>query len=215
VTKEGLSSSVKDLIQKDKLILRELLEFKELKAGGVIILLITFVLVVADGLIWTMEPLYTTLGLDAELVGIMLSMFVIPYILFDAPAGYLADKIGKTKTMFLGLLIAGIFLVTFSYLRDPMLLIASAFLATTGLALVRPSVDGLLTDLAEKKHKGGIVGVWDVSEDAGYVIGPILGGVIAQYYGSISVAFMAIGGILLLLVPVVLVMSKRISASVS
>ena len=209
ITSAGFASSVKDLIRKDKLVLRELVEFKDLKSGGAMILLITFVIVVADGLIWTMGPLYTTLGLDTEMVGIILSMFVLPFILFDIPFGMLADKIGKTKTMFTGLLIAGAFLIYFGQTRDSTMLIAAAFLATTGLALVRPSIDGLLTDLAESKQKGGIVGVWDVSEDLGYVIGPILGGIIAEYYQNIGFAFTGMGLILLLITPLVLLAAKK------
>jgi len=209
IPKEGLTSSIKDLIKKDKLIFRELIEFKELRGPGAIILILTFILVTADGLIWTMEPLFATLGLDTATVGLILAMFVVPFILFDVPAGYLADKIGKTKVMFIGLIIAGIFLISFGSTREPNLLLIFAFIATTGLALVRPSVDGLLTDLAEQKHKGGIVGVWDVSEDLGYVIGPILGGIIAEYYQNIGVAFTAMGAILLLMAPLALLTSKR------
>lgn len=202
-------SKTKDLILKDRLVFRELLDFKEFKATGLIILTITFVIVVADGLIWTMEPLYKTLGLDYETLGIILSMFVIPYILFDIPAGILADKIGKTKIITIGLLLAGASLIVFGYSIEPIMLLISAFLAATGLACVRPSVGGLLTDLAEKKQKGGIVGVWDISEDLGYVIGPILGGIISQYYSNVGMAFIVMGGLLLLLVPITLLVSKR------
>jgi MFS family permease len=209
ITYNGLRSSVRDLLQKDKLILRELTEFKELRNGGAIILIMTFVLVVTDGLIWTMEPLYFTLGFQPEMLGLLMAMFVVPFVLFSVPAGFIADKIGKTRTMFIGLLLAGSFMITFGVTREPTLLFSSAFLATTGLAFVRPAVDGLLTDLAEKKHKGGIVGVWDVSEDLGYIVGPILGGIVASIYKDIGFAFIVMGGILLLMTPLVLWTSRH------
>ncbi len=195
---EGLASSVRDLIRKDRLVFRELLEFKQLSSGGGVILILTFILVVTDGLIWTMEPLYTTLGLDSAMVGLILAMFVLPFILFDIPAGILADRYGKARIMVVGLTLAGIFMILFGLVREPLHLLITAFMATTGLALVRPSIDGLLTDLAEKKQKGGIVGVWDVSEDLGYVIGPIMGGLIGSYYGDIGFAFTLMGVVLLL-----------------
>lgn len=209
VRTEKLGSILQKFRQEGHLFLSGLSDFRELRSTGLMILFLTFFLMVVDGLIWTMEPLYTTLGLEPEMAGIILSMFVLPYILFNVPAGVLADKLGKTKIMSFGLLVAGVSLIVFGHSRTPLLLIVSAFIATVGLAFVRPSIGGLLTDLAERKQKGGIVGVWDIAEDAGYIIGPVLGGLIAEYYGNVGAAFTGMGILVLLLVPFVLWTTKK------
>ncbi|MBN2251382.1 MAG: MFS transporter [Candidatus Altiarchaeota archaeon] len=197
--------SVKELLQKDKLVLRELVDFKSLHFAGFIVFLVTFVLTFTDGWIWTLEPLYTTLGIDSVTVGLILSMFVLPFIIFEAPAGYLADRHGKQKMLTAGLILSGVFFIIFGLSgKTPILLLSSAFIATTGLAFARPSMEGLLTDLAEEKQKGGIVGVWDVSEDMGYIIGPILGGLIAEFYRDITIPFIFLGCLILLLIPPVI-----------
>jgi len=97
---------------------------------------------------------------------------------------YTIERIGKYRTLTFGLVVAGIFLIKFGVSNDPTVMFASAFLATTGLAITRPSIEGLLTDISRHKERGKIVGVWDVSEDVGYVIGPLVAGIVTEYFHS-------------------------------
>ncbi|MFH1054762.1 MAG: MFS transporter [Candidatus Altiarchaeota archaeon] len=203
-----LIASLKDAIHEDKVYLRSLTDFRDLHYSGAAILFTTFITVFIDGVIWTLEPLYTTLGLDVETVGIILVMFVIPFVLFEVPAGMAADRIGKVKMFILGMAVAGAFLIIFGSTKDPDILMISAFIATTGLALSRPAIDGFLTDISSDKERGGIVGVWNVSEDAAYVASPIIGGLIAESY-SISSTFMLLGCILILSIPVTYIALKQ------
>jgi len=200
--------SVKDVIQKDRLYFKSLLDYKSLHYAGAAILLATFIIVFVDGVVWTLVPLYTTLGLDAGTVGLILSMFVLPFILFEVPAGVVADRLGKIRVFVFGLLVAGVFLVVFGSSSDSTVLLASAFLATTGLAFARPALDGFLTDISASKERGGIVGVWNVAEDAGYVAGPIVGGLLAEVFG-IGVVFVLTGVLLIVSLPVVYLAVKK------
>jgi MFS family permease len=202
VKEERLTVSIKKLVTKDRLVVREFLEFEELGVAGVAILVSTFIIVFIDGLVWTLEPLYTTLGMSTSMVGLILSMFVLPFILFEFPAGWIADRFGKVRVFIAGLVAAGTFLILFGSVRDPKMLVVYAFFATTGLAFARPALDGFLTDISAKKERGGIVGVWNVAEDAAYVASPVIGGFIAEAYG-IGATFMLIGGLLVLATPLI------------
>ena len=201
VTKEKPTFvSIKDVITKDKVFLKSLLDYKSLHYAGVAIFLSTFIIVFIDGIVWTFGPLYTTLGVETWMVGLILSMFVLPFILFEVPAGIIADKFSKITLFVIGLLLAGVFLILFGSTQNSMILIVSAFVATTGLAFARPAMEGFLTDISAKKEHGSIVGVWDVAEDSAYAISPLIGGIIANVYG-IGVTFMLLGGSLIVLVP--------------
>jgi len=129
-------------------------------------------------------------------------MFVLPFILFEVPAGMIADCFGKIRVFIAGLSVAGVFLIAFGSTQNPTLLILSAFAATTGLAFARPAIDGFLTDISASKERGGIVGVWNVAEDSAYVVSPIVGGLIAKLYG-INMTFMLVGGLLIISVPLI------------
>jgi DHA1 family multidrug resistance protein-like MFS transporter len=197
---ESAFVSIKDTIVKDRLFLKSLLDYKDLRYAGMAILFATFITVSIDGVIWAFAPLYSTLGIDTATVGLILSMFVIPFILFEVPAGVIADKFGKIKVFTIGLIIAGVFLLVFGHTENPTILLASAFIATAGLAFARPAMDGLLTDISAKKERGSIVGVWDTAEDFAYAVSPIAGGLIGQLYG-IRAVFIIAGGLLLLSIP--------------
>ncbi|VVB53681.1 Multidrug resistance protein MdtG [uncultured archaeon] len=205
-TNESPLIAVKNLIEKDKILLRSILDFKQLKSAGLLILVTTFVITSADGLIWALEPLYANRGVDSAAVGVILFMFVLPYILFNVPLGHFADKHGKKKLIVLGLFLSGVFLILFGYSGSELTMIATAFIATTGLACIRPSLGGLLTDLAQNKQKGGVVGIWDAAEDLGYIIGPLTGGIIAEFYKDISIPFVFLGIIMLALGVVTLIL---------
>ncbi len=165
-------------------------------------------MVFIDGIVWAFEPLYTTLGVSTAMVGLILSMFVVPYILFEVPAGFIADKMGKIKVFVVGLIIAGVFLVVFGSTQDPKRLFASAFLATTGLAFARPAMDGFLTDISAKKDRGSIVGVWDTAKDAAYIVSPIVGGFIGHLYG-IKMVFALTGSLLIAAIPLLYLAIRR------
>jgi len=200
---------VKSLIRKDKIFMKGLLEYTTLKSVGLVIFLLTLMFIITDGVIWTLEPLYYQQGINTETVGIILSMFVIPFIFFQLPAGFVADKFGKIKILVIGLLLAGSFLILFGLTKDIHVMISAAFIATFGLALAIPATDGLLTDVSSGKKRGSIVGVWDIAEDLGYVIGPIVGGIVAEFYKDITIPFVFLGILLLLLVlPVVFIKTK-------
>ncbi len=198
--KKGLVCGIKSVVTKDKIFMKGLLEYRALKSAGLLIFLLTLAFIVTDGVIWAIEPLYNDLGIGSETVGVILSMFVIPFVLFQIPAGILADRVGKTKVLIAGLLLAGSFFILFGLTRDVYLMMFSAFAATTGLALAIPAADGLLTDASTGKDKGCVVGVWDTAEDLGYLIGPILGGLIAEAYSDITLPFIFLGAMLLILI---------------
>ncbi|VVB53680.1 Multidrug resistance protein MdtH [uncultured archaeon] len=196
------------LLSKDGFYFRGFAEYGKLKSIGGVVFGLTFMLTFLDRAVWTFEPLYYNEGMNSYTVGLILSMFIIPYILFEIPGGFLADKYGKFKTLFLGLLVAGFSLILFGSTNSPTVLVAAAFLSTTGLALAWPSISGLLSDESDSHNRGQIVGVWNSSENLGFTLSPILGGLIAGYYQSISKVFTLVG-VLFLFACIAVVLFKR------
>ena len=184
-------------------ILKGIRDFKSLKTIGIVVLSVTFLMTCIDGMIWAFEPLFLTMNIPAETVGLILVMFVLPFALFETPAGILADKYGKKNMLVLGLLTAGLFMLLFSQEHNPDNLIILAFLSAASASLVRPSISGILADNSKEMETGGIVGVWNVSEDLGYVIGPIIAGLVAEMYKDVTIPFFAFGAILIICAPMI------------
>lgn len=182
-----------------------------LKLGRVslIVLWLTILFTTYEGLVWTLEPLFSThYSLNSFTTGVILSMFILPFIVFNIPAGMLADRFGKMRVLIPGLIAAGAFMIVFGLVEDTFLLAASAFASTVGLAFAWTSMAGLLADASSKSRKGNIVGVWNTSEELGYLVGPILGGLVAQQLG-INVPFIMVGLLMILTVLPVILLSKR------
>lgn len=190
---ERIVDGIRDLVVKDRVFLRELTDYGRLKSTGLVILLMTFLFSFYDGMVWVLEPLYyREFTSDALVGGIIMSAFVLPLIFLEAPGGWLADRFGRRKTLAAGLLAAGVFSIAFGMADDVYGLFAAAFLATTGLALAWPSMEGILTVKSDAGERGSVVGVWSTARDLGYVVGPFGGGVLAQFIG-LDMTFAALG----------------------
>jgi DHA1 family multidrug resistance protein-like MFS transporter len=185
---------IKGKLRASKQLIAEVFDFKHLKSVGLTLLFTTFLLTGYDGMVWMLEPVYGfKLGMSPLYVGLLLSAFTLPLILFQVPAGILADRYGRKKVMLFGLATAGLFTVLFGMEKNPALMIAHAFMATLGLSMAWPAVDALVAKLNEKEDAGTIVGVWSSAKDLGYVIGPILGAGIAYFLNDIGGAFISTG----------------------
>ncbi|MDD4983407.1 MAG: MFS transporter [Candidatus ainarchaeum sp.] len=181
--------------------IRDLKELKYLGSFGLLLLFYSFSFMALDNVIFLFEPLFCTsggLGLSLSLAGLLMAFFSIPGILFSYLFGLIADKIGKKKVLFAGMICIGLSLILFVSTKNIVLLFAFASLYSIGAAMFLPSLNGLIVDLSFGHQKGKIVGLWDSFTDLGYFIGPLIGGIIAEFYGlrevyiSLGVFFIAI-----------------------
>jgi MFS family permease len=189
--------AIREVMLKDKVFLREIMDYSKLKSTGLAILAMTFLFTFYDGAVWILEPLYySRFTSNAVLGGLVMSAFVVPLILFEIPGGWLADRFSRKKVLAVGMSIAGVFSIAFSLAGDIQALFATAFIATTGLALAWPSMEGILTVKSCSDDRGSILGVWSTARDLGYVVGPLGGGLLGHYFGLDRV-FMILGILLL------------------
>jgi len=198
------------LWRSEKSVAKDLRLLKSSAGGYVYSLLgITVLFTSLAGAVYALEPLfYSSYKLSPVVGGIILASFYLPAIFLGAPFGKLADRYGKKPMLLAGLLIAGISLVAFGLSTNMLMLIAFAALNSVGIILSRPALSGLVVDLAYKHRKGEFAGIWSLFSDLGFVIGPILAGVLAQF-SSIGGAFIVFGGITLLLAAVLALVRKR------
>jgi MFS family permease len=196
--RETLANGLMNLLKTDKIFRKGIRQYGQLKALGWKILAFTIILTLTDGIIWAFEPLfYKRLGLNSTNGSLILAMFIIPLIVFGVFAGKIADKYGKIKALTLGIILSGLSLIIFGISSTISALLASAFLTSLGLAFIWAAISGLITDISVNNERGSITGVWNMSMDIGYVIGPFLGGAVAEIFG-IGNAFTFMGLILLL-----------------
>ncbi len=138
-----------------------------------------FALYFAFGGVVTLLPLYVKgLGMEAFHVGMLLTIFVAMFILFQFPSGAMSDKIGRWIPTITGLAFCIISLAILPEFGTFTALAAIMALYGVGYALVFPSISALVADYTVPEERGMATGIFHALLTAGVAIGaPVMGGV--------------------------------------
>jgi len=193
-----------------KALAAELKELRRLGLFGAFLLYFSLLFAAWEAVLWTLEPLLygpDVLNIPPHLGGLLLAFFSLPGIFLAYPAGKIADKFGKRNALLLGLAITGASIILFSVSNDLLIVFASALFFSAGWVFSLPALNGLIIDLAYRRRKGEIAGIWDFFTDAGFVAGPVVGGAVAEFWG-IRQTFLAAGIVFLASAALVLAAGK-------
>ena len=141
--------------------------------------------------------LYQTLGMDWKIIGPIFSVMLIPFVIFEIPAGIIADKyLGEKEILNLGLFILIISLFLFFYIDTPTAWIWAVvlFLSRIGAALVEAMRETYFFKLVGAKDVG-YINLFRLSGPIGYIIGPILAILILSFL-PINYVFLAAAAIM-------------------
>ncbi|MEI7452288.1 MAG: MFS transporter [Candidatus Falkowbacteria bacterium] len=122
-------------------------------------------------------PIYLTqdLGISWSSLGIIFSIMLLPFIIFEIPAGIMADKIGEKKLMAVGLTILIISLVLFSVTLSDNLIIWTLilFFSRTGAALVEAMREAYFFKIVTVKHVD-LINFFRSTQPLAYIFGSLL-----------------------------------------
>ena len=147
----------------------------------------------------TLLPLYAeqSLGFGAGDIGILLSVSALTNLLIVNPAGRFVDSVGRKPVALIGLTTAAIATAGYGLFESftGLLIVSMVFGVTSGMASIAPPT--MVGDLAPEGAEGSAVGVYRMSGDLGFVIGPLALGAIADT-GAFTAGFFITGAVLLL-----------------
>lgn len=159
------------------------------------VLLLTGLLNVLDAFFWTLGPLlaesYRTLF---PFSGIFLTVYELPPLLVGWFIGMVTARFGKKRTAFFSFIAGSLLLSLFPFLGNPYAVIAVVFVSSCLFAAAWPSLNGAYADYISQteNHESEITSLQDFAANAGYVVGPVLAGVLADNLGN-SYAFTVLG----------------------
>ena len=114
--------------------------------------------------------------------------------------GTLGDRIGRRRLLLIGAAAFGVASVLAAFSTSPEMLIATRALLGIAGATLAPSTLSLIRNMFLDPHERTIaIGVWVTSYSVGGAIGPLLGGVLLQYFWWGSVFLIGVPVMLLLL----------------
>lgn len=150
------------------------------------------------GILFGFLPVYVHgLGYTPFESGILVSAATAAYLLIQPVAGHLADRVDIRRTVIGGLLLAalGVIGITFT---SGVLLTCVVVVAGIGVGTVWTNSDTLVSSLASESKLGASIGAAQSFKEFGDMTGPLLVGLLTQFFG-VRVGFVACGAVALVL----------------
>ncbi|WP_117210217.1 MFS transporter [Allorhizocola rhizosphaerae] len=120
---------------------------------------------------------------------------------FLVTMGTLGDRFGRRRVLLVGAAAFGVLSITAAYAPSPELLIATRALMGIAGATIMPSTLALIMGMFRHPRQRGLaIAVWATALTAGVAMGPILGGVLLQWFWWGSAFLVGVPIMLLLLV---------------
>ena len=132
------------------------------------------------GMVVPVRVLYAeSQGASLAIIGAMASAYLISNFLFQYPSGWLADRWGRKPMMLLSLLAQAALSLLYLFISDPVFFVVLRFVEGMVAAAFLPSARALITDSIPSEKRGEAFGVFGAFFNAGFLIGPALGGLLA------------------------------------
>ncbi|OGO46100.1 MAG: hypothetical protein A2W34_01370 [Chloroflexi bacterium RBG_16_64_32] len=123
------------------------------------------------------------LGLSPGALGLVFTMMIVLNLAVLMPTGTLIDKIGRKAVIVPSALVTGVALVLFAVSGNVWIFILAGVIHGIGTGIVGPAPAAYAADIAPPGMRGITMGLYRTFGDAGFVIGPVLLGALADLAG--------------------------------
>ncbi|USG68484.1 MFS transporter [Brevibacillus ruminantium] len=157
-----------------------------------------FIAMLGIGLIIPVLPKFMLeFGASGSSLGYLVAAFGLTQFLFSPIAGEFSDKYGRKRMIVAGLAAFSISQLIFAVADHMWLLFLSRLIGGMGAAFMIPSMMAYVADITTNEARGKGMGLLGAAMSLGFVIGPGIGGFLAEYglrvpfYVSAAVAFVS------------------------
>ncbi|NTU54036.1 MAG: MFS transporter [Chlorobiaceae bacterium] len=165
-----------------------------MKKSPLIILFLTVLLdLIGFGIVLPLLPTYAKqLGASPFMIGLIAAIYSSMQFIFSPIWGKLSDKIGRRPVMLSSIFLAAMSYIFFSQAVSIPLLILARALSGIGSANIA-AAQAAITDVTDSKSRSGAMGMLGAAFGIGFIIGPLIGGVLMTNFGISWVGLFAAG----------------------
>ncbi|MFD0617795.1 MFS transporter [Paenibacillus sp. GCM10027629] len=165
--------------------------------GALLLLMLNLFLVFTGiGLVIPIMPTYMNeLHISGSVVGLLVAAFSVTQLVCSPIAGRLSDTLGRKKTIIAGLIVFAVSEYLFGAANAPTLLFLSRMLGGVGAALIMPSVMAYTADVTSVEERAKGMGLINAAITTGFIIGPGIGGYIADFGIRVPFYSAAVAGV--------------------
>ncbi|MFP3125753.1 multidrug efflux MFS transporter NorA [Ectobacillus funiculus] len=147
-----------------------------------LVLMNLFIAFLGIGLVIPVLPtLMAELGITGTTVGYLTAAFAVAQLIVSPFAGKAVDKLGRKIMIVIGLFVFGISEFLFGFGKGIELLFISRILGGISAAFIMPAVTAFIADLTDLNTRPKALGYMSAAISTGFIIGPGIGGFLAEY----------------------------------
>lgn len=183
-------------LHKNRSLIMELKTWRKISRGLLPVLLFITLLNIIDAFFWSIGPLFaesTETNIPA-FGGMFMAVYMIPILFIGWFIDPLVAKWGKRKAAYAACGAGAGVLSLIAFVHNPLILLMVIFLASLCISVAWPAMQGLIVDyvtFAPEEEKE-IEALADFFTNTGYIIGPVMAGILADLIGN-SLTFAALG----------------------
>ncbi|MER1958249.1 MAG: MFS transporter [Solibacillus sp.] len=178
---------------------------KEFKVTLGLLLLNLFIAFLGIGLVIPVLPtLMNELGISGTTVGYLTAAFAIAQLIVSPIAGKAVDKYGRKIMIVIGLFIFGFSELLFGLGKTIEVLFISRVLGGISAAFIMPAVTAFIADITTMETRPKALGYMSAAISTGFIIGPGIGGFLADFGTRVPFYFAGALGITAAILSVIL-----------
>ncbi len=164
-------------------------EYKILQKVAKVLLPVLFFNVslnIFDSMFWTIGPIFSESFIGFKNFGwLFMSAYTLPVLVINWFINPIVLKFGKKKTAFVSFFIGGLILLPICLVTNPVAIIILVFISSLANSIAWPALAGAYADYISesRSYQKEIESLTDFTYNIGFIIGPILGGVLADLVG--------------------------------
>lgn len=146
-----------------------------------------FIMLVGVGAVIPIRLIYAREhGATPEELGLMGSAFLLGQFAFQFPGGWASDRLGRKPLIIVGIIASGFLSFAFLAWDHPWYFIVLRFIEGAAGGALFPAANAYVIDAVPGKERGAAYGWLGSAFSAGFMMGPAIGGVMADVLGYAS-----------------------------
>lgn len=171
------------------------------------------ILQIGFGIITPIFPFYIDeLGVGGIELGVLAASFALTRILLAGPLGGSSDRYGRKPILIFALLGFALANFIYAFATDIYVMIGARALEGAVSAGFYPAANAFVSDVTQPENRGTAMGYLSMGNMVGFVFGPSLGGVLAQFLG-IRLPFIVAGFVTLLTLVILYILVREPTGS--
>ncbi len=172
--------------------------------------LAVFVAYTGIGMVGPVRVLYAqSRGASLAVIGAMASAYLVSNFTFQYPVGWLADRWGRKQVLIVGFLIQAILALAYLFISDPLQFVFLRLLEGVAAAGVLPAARAMIVDEVPPEKRGEAYGIFGAAFNAGFLLGPGLGGLLATIGYNTAFIGAIVFRLLAIVITITLIKVKR------